>query len=57
MDDAAREKKLLSAQDIERVLKRLAHQVVEKYPDLEQIALIGIQTRGVYLAQRLQKRL
>lgn len=40
---------------IEKTLYRLAHQVLEKNSDSGKIALIGIQTRGVYLAKRIQK--
>jgi len=47
-------KKIFTCQDIERALARLAHQVLEKNPDPGNIALIGIQTRGVFLAKRIQ---
>jgi pyrimidine operon attenuation protein/uracil phosphoribosyltransferase len=47
--------KLLSSQDIKRILYRLAHQILEKNPDPDQIVLLGIQTRGVYLARRIQQ--
>ena len=32
----------------------MAHQILEKNPNPRELALIGIQTRGVYLARRLQ---
>ena len=47
-------KKILSKDDIKRTLYRLAHQIVEKSSSSEEIALVGIQTRGVYLARRIQ---
>lgn len=47
-------KQVLTADDIERTLKRLAHQIIEKNPNSSELALIGIQTRGVYLARCLQ---
>jgi len=47
-------KKILTAEDIRKTLYRLAHQILEKNPDSGNIVLIGIQTRGVYLAKRLQ---
>lgn len=47
--------KLLSSQDIRRVLYRLSHQILEKNTDFSSLVLIGIQTRGVYLAQRVRK--
>jgi len=44
---------LMSASEIDRTLVRLAHEVVEKSPDLEGLAFIGVRRRGVPLAQRL----
>ncbi len=52
-----KEKTILSQEDIARVIKRLAHQIVEKTPNLSEITLIGIQTRGVFLAQRMRETL
>ena len=46
--------RVLSPQDIKRVLYRLAHQILEKTPDSNKLALLGIQTRGVFLAQRIK---
>jgi len=53
MDNNTHNKRILSAGDIERIMLRLAHEVSEKHPQLSDVILIGIQTRGVYLAQRL----
>ena len=44
---------LLDEADLQRTLRRIAHEIVEKHPDLEQLALVGIYTRGVTLAERL----
>ena len=41
--------------EIERSLTRLAHEIIEKNNDLTQIALVGIRTRGDFLAKRLYK--
>ena len=46
--------KILSQEDIKRILYRLAHEVLEKTEDPLKLVLIGIQTRGVYLGRRLQ---
>jgi pyrimidine operon attenuation protein/uracil phosphoribosyltransferase len=51
---AAEGKVLLDAEAIERTLSRIAHEVIERNPDLDEVALVGIQTRGVPLAQRLR---
>jgi pyrimidine operon attenuation protein / uracil phosphoribosyltransferase len=48
------EKVLLDAEAIQRSLARIAHEIVEGNPELERLALIGIHTRGVPLAQRLR---
>jgi len=44
---------LMSASEIERTLVRLAHQIVEKNNGVADLALVGIQRRGVPLARRL----
>jgi pyrimidine operon attenuation protein / uracil phosphoribosyltransferase len=44
---------LLDAADVARVLKRLAHELVEREEGAEELLLLGIQTRGVPLAERL----
>ena len=48
---------LMSSDDIDRALKRIAHQIIEKNHGLENLCLIGIRTRGVPLAQRLQRHI
>ena len=49
------EKVLLDAQAIGRTLSRIAHEIIEANPELEHVALVGIHTRGVPLAQRLRR--
>ena len=41
--------------DMERVLRRIAVEIVEKNKGLDSVILIGIQRRGVYLAARLRE--
>lgn len=55
MKNLPAEKIILNSQDIEKALRRLSHQIIEKNSDLNQIALVGIQTCGVPLAQRIKK--
>ena len=50
-------KLLLEAEALDRTLSRIAHEIVERNPDLSQVALVGIHTRGVPLAQRLRRRI
>ena len=49
------EKVLLDPDAIHRTLSRIAHEIIERNPDLERVALVGIQTRGVPLAHRLRR--
>ena len=45
----------LDADDIERMLTRMAFEMIEVHRGTQDLVLIGIQTRGVYLADRLQR--
>ena len=47
-------KTLLDAEAIDRTLSRIAHELIERTEDLDQLALVGIHTRGVPLAARLR---
>ncbi len=46
-------KSLLDADGLGRTLSRIAHEIIEANPELDEVALVGIQTRGVPLARRL----
>jgi pyrimidine operon attenuation protein/uracil phosphoribosyltransferase len=46
---------LLDHDALRRTLSRIAHEIIEGNPDLTTVALVGIQTRGVPLAQRLRR--
>jgi len=48
-------KTLLDADALARTLSRIAHEIIEANPSLDEVALVGIQTRGVPLAQRLAR--
>jgi pyrimidine operon attenuation protein/uracil phosphoribosyltransferase len=50
-------KLLLDAEALDRTLSRIAHEIVERNPDLDTVALVGIHTRGVPLALRLRRRI
>jgi pyrimidine operon attenuation protein / uracil phosphoribosyltransferase len=51
------EKSVLNAEDISRILDRIAHQILEKTRGATDVVLLGIPTRGVYLAERLAARI
>jgi pyrimidine operon attenuation protein/uracil phosphoribosyltransferase len=40
---------------IRRAVLRMAHEILEKNKGTDYLALVGIRTRGVILAQRLKK--
>jgi pyrimidine operon attenuation protein/uracil phosphoribosyltransferase len=44
---------VLDRMAIQRALTRIAHEILEKNQGSEQLALIGIHTRGVFLSRRL----
>ena len=46
---------LMDAARLGRTLARIAHEIVERHPDLERAALVGVRTRGVPLAKRLAR--
>jgi pyrimidine operon attenuation protein / uracil phosphoribosyltransferase len=52
---AQAEKVLLAADALHRTIVRIAHEIVERNPDLDATALVGIHTRGVPVAQRLRR--
>jgi pyrimidine operon attenuation protein/uracil phosphoribosyltransferase len=47
-------KVLLDAAAVQRTLSRIAHELIERNADLETLALVGIYTRGVPIANRLR---
>ena len=50
-------RQVMDAQSIQRALMRIAHEVVERNRDAQGLALVGIRSRGVHLAQRLRRAL
>jgi pyrimidine operon attenuation protein/uracil phosphoribosyltransferase len=48
---------ILDASDIKRKLTRITHEILEVHKGVDNLALIGIQTRGVYLAERIKSRI
>jgi len=52
---------LMDAADLDRTLERMARQIIERAAldagGEEKLALVGMQTRGVYLARRLQEKI
>jgi len=48
---------VLEHDDLARTLKRIAHEIAEKNPAPENLAIVGIHTRGAILARRLHELL
>ncbi len=48
---------VMDADRIARTLTRIAHEIVERNKGVEDVALVGIRTRGVHLARRLARTL
>lgn len=48
---------ILNDKDIDRMLTRIAYEILEVHKGSENLALIGIQTRGIYLAKRIQSKI
>ena len=48
---------ILDATDINRKLTRMTHEILEVHKGVDNLALIGIQTRGVFLAERIKSRI
>ncbi len=44
---------ILNESEIRDVIQRFAQEIVSTYPDLDQIAVVGIQTGGAHLGRRL----
>ncbi|MFA6355927.1 MAG: bifunctional pyr operon transcriptional regulator/uracil phosphoribosyltransferase PyrR [Candidatus Omnitrophota bacterium] len=49
--------KVLDADQIEKAIVRIAHEVLENNRDVDKIAIVGIRTRGAILALRLAKKM
>jgi pyrimidine operon attenuation protein / uracil phosphoribosyltransferase len=48
---------ILDQDDIARILMRMTHEILEVHKGAENLVLIGIQTRGVYIAKRISENI
>ncbi len=48
---------VLDAKDVEHILKKMTDKIIEMHKRMDNLALIGIHTRGVFLANRIQSRI
>jgi len=49
------EKIIFDFEAINRSLRRITHEILEKNRNLDDVVLVGIKTRGVFIAERLSK--
>ena len=49
--------KLADAEGMRRTLTRLAHEIIERNRGLKDLALVGMRTRGVFVAERLKEQI
>jgi pyrimidine operon attenuation protein / uracil phosphoribosyltransferase len=45
---------ILGADDVSRAITRISHEIVERNADLSSVVIVGMQTGGVWIAQRLR---
>lgn len=48
---------VLDDQMIRRALTRISHEIVERNKGVDNCVLVGIKTRGIFIAQRLAERI
>ena len=49
--------KILDQEGIKRTLQRISHEILEKNHGTKDLAIIGIKTRGAYLAERIAENI
>lgn len=57
MANASSERVLMDAQEMNRALTRISHEILERNKGIKDLALIGIRTGGVFLAKRIGARI
>jgi pyrimidine operon attenuation protein/uracil phosphoribosyltransferase len=48
---------LMDAQALDRALTRITHQILEKNQEIKNFGIVGMQTRGVFLARRIARKI
>ena len=49
--------KLITSDDLRRIINRLAHEIIEKNHGIKDLVIIGLRTRGAYLAKRIAEKI
>ncbi|MFC4651572.1 bifunctional pyr operon transcriptional regulator/uracil phosphoribosyltransferase PyrR [Lactococcus nasutitermitis] len=50
-------KEIIDEITMKRAITRITYEIIERNKELDKLVLVGIKTRGVYLAKRIQERL
>src|SRR3990167_4757910 len=48
---------VMTAEELNRAITRIAHEILERNKGVDRLALIGIRTGGAYLAKRFQNQI
>ena len=48
---------VMTKEEISKAVRRISHEILERNPSKENIAVIGIKNRGMYLAERITREL
>lgn len=48
---------MVDALTMKRAITRITYEIIERYQGIENVVLIGIKTRGIFIAQRIAQRL
>lgn len=51
------QKEIIDEITMKRAITRITYEIIERNKELDKVVLIGIKTRGVFLAKRIQERL
>jgi len=49
--------KLVTSEDLRRIVTRLAHEIIERNRGINDLVIVGLLTRGAYLAHRIAKKI
>ena len=52
-----KQKEIIDEITMKRAITRITYEIIERNKEMDQLVLVGIKTRGVFLAQRIQERL
>ena len=50
-------KEVVDALTMKRAITRITYEIIERHQGIENVVLIGIKTRGIFIAQRIAQRL